>query len=83
MDTVSRVVCKDIPVFTRTIIIPCTFAYLRYLEKIKDAVSHLRLGNNFPLNRSLTPPHVQQRKHQRQRPLSLISIPRPNINQNW
>ncbi len=34
----------------------CTFAYLRYLEKIKDAVSHLRLGNNFPLNCSLAPP---------------------------
>ncbi len=47
-------------------IIPCTFAYLRYLEKIKDAVSHLRLGNNFPLNCSLAPPHVQRRPHQRQ-----------------
>ncbi len=44
----------------------CTFAYLRYLEKIKDAVSHLRLGNNFPLNCSLAPPHVQRRPHQRQ-----------------
>ncbi len=61
----------------------CTFAYLRYLEKIKDAQSHLRLGNNFPLNCSLAPPHVQRRQHQRQRPLSLISIPRPNINLNW
>ncbi len=38
------------------IIIPCTFAYLRYLEKIKVAVSHLHLGNNFPLNFSLAPP---------------------------
>ncbi len=28
-------------------------------------------------------PHVQRRQHQRQRPLSLISIPRRNINQNW
>ncbi len=34
---------------TRTIIIPCTFAYLWYLEKIKDAASHLRFDNNFPL----------------------------------
>ncbi len=33
----------------------CTFAYLRYLEKIKY-VSHLCLGNNFPLNCSLAPP---------------------------
>ncbi len=56
MVTVYRVVCSNIPVFTCTIIIPCTFAYLRYLEKIKDAVSHLRLGNNFPLNCSLAPP---------------------------
>ncbi len=38
------------------IIIPCTFAYLWYLKKIKDAVSHLRLGNTFPLNCSLAPP---------------------------
>ncbi len=38
------------------VIIPCTVAYLRYLEKIKYAVSHLRLGNNFPLNCSLAPP---------------------------
>ncbi len=60
----------------------CTFVYLWYWEKTKDAVSHLRLDNNFPLNCSLAPPHVQ-RRHQRQRPLSLISIPRPNINQNW
>ncbi len=30
--------------------------HLQYLEKIKDAVSHLRLGNNFPLNCSLAPP---------------------------
>ncbi len=59
------------------------FAYLRYWEKIKDAVSHLRLDNNIPLNCSLAPPHVQRRQHQRQRPLSLISIPRPNINLNW
>ncbi len=41
--------------------------------KIKDAESDLRLGNNFPLNCS---------QHQRPR-LSLISIPRPNINTNW
>ncbi len=34
------------------IIIP----FLRYLEKIKEAVSLLRLGNNFPLNCSLAPP---------------------------
>ncbi len=27
-----------------------------YLEKIKAAVSHLRQGNNFPLNCSLAPP---------------------------
>ncbi len=45
------------------------------LSTLKDAVSHLRQGNNFPLNCSLAPPHVQQRQHQRQRPLSLISIP--------
>ncbi len=51
--------------------------------RIKDAVSHLRLGNNFPLNCSLAPPHVQRRQHQRQKPLSLISTPRQNINQNW
>ncbi len=38
------------------IIIPCTFAYLWYWEKIKDAESHLRHGNNFPLNCSLAPP---------------------------
>ncbi len=38
------------------IIIPCTFAYLWYWEKIKDAESHLCLGNNFPLNCSLAPP---------------------------
>lgn len=38
------------------ITIPCTFAYLRYWEKIKDAESHLHLGNNFPLNCSLAPP---------------------------
>ncbi len=37
---------------------------------------------NFPLNCSLAPPHVQRRQHQRQRPLSLISIPQ-NINLNW
>ncbi len=34
----------------------CTFAYLRYLEKKKATESHLRLGNNFPLNCSLAPP---------------------------
>ncbi len=44
-------------------------------------MSHLRLDNNFPLNCSLAPPHMQWKQHQRQR-LSLISIPRPNINQN-
>ncbi len=65
------------------VIIPCTFVHLRYLEKINGEESHLRLGNNFPLNCSLAPPHVQQRQHQRQRPLSLFSIPRPNINLNW
>ncbi len=56
----SRVVtiyrCDGIPRYKQTIIILCTFAYLRYLEKIKDAESHLRLGNNFPLNCSLAPP---------------------------
>ncbi len=60
----------------RGIIIPCTFAYLRYLEKIKD-------GETFHLTVLLLHPHVQRRQHQRRRPLSLISIPRPNINLNW
>ncbi len=46
----------DIPRYKHMIIMLCTFAYLRYLEKIKDAVSHLQLGNNFPLNCSLAPP---------------------------
>ncbi len=86
--TTRAVLCRAVTIYRYDGIprykhVPCTFAYLRYLEKIKDAVSHLRLGNNFPLNCSLAPPHVQRRQHQRQRPLSLISIPRGNINQNW
>ncbi len=31
-----------------------------------NAESHLRLDNNFPLNCSLAPPHVQRRQHQTQ-----------------
>ncbi len=37
----------------------------------------------FHLTVLLLHPHVQRRPHQRQRTLFLISIPCPNINQNW
>ncbi len=78
--TTRAVLCRAVTIYRYDGIprykhVPCTFAYLRYLEKIKDAVSHLHQGNNFPLNCSLAPPHVQRRQHQKQRPLSLISIP--------
>ncbi len=45
-----------LPWYKRVWLSYLTFAYLRYLEKIKDAESHLRLDNNFLLNCSLAPP---------------------------
>ncbi len=39
-------------------------------------------ATTFHLTVLLLHPHVQRRQHQRQRPLSLISIPRPNIHLN-